>query len=134
MEVTTRLSPPYALLLLQQANRGQGAARNKGVRHARSGFCVFLDCDMIPAPDLLEEYLRAYEYHPEDIIMGNVNPVLYQNGTPRQVYDLCRLCIEKGKKIQGGFILAPGCGLPPRAPPHNVWMMTKAVNDFGWYE
>jgi uroporphyrinogen decarboxylase len=32
-----------------------------------------------------------------------------------------------------GFILAPGCGLPPKSPPYNVWMMTEAVNDFGWY-
>jgi len=76
----------------------------------------------------------AGKYFPDDIIMGNVEPALFQTGPPQQVYEHCRICIEKGKKLRGGFILAPGCGLPPRAPSYNVWMMTKAVNDFGWYE
>jgi len=75
----------------------------------------------------------AARYFPDDIIMGNVEPAVFQVGTPGEVYELCRLAIEKGKKIPGGFILAPGCGMPPKAPPYNVWMMTKAVNDFGSY-
>jgi len=75
----------------------------------------------------------AAKYFPEDIIVGNIEPALFQTAKPQQVYDLCRITIEKGKKIPGGFILAPGCGMPPRAPSYNVWMMTKAVNDFGWY-
>ena len=76
----------------------------------------------------------AAKYFPDDIIMGNIEPAIFQEGTPQQVYEHCRICIEKGKKIRGGFILAAGCGLPPKSPPYNVWMMTKAVNDFGWYE
>lgn len=76
----------------------------------------------------------AAKYFPNDIIMGNIEPAVIQSGAPQQVYELCRLAIEKGKRIAGGFILAPGCGLPPRAPSYNVWMMTKAVNDFGWYD
>ena len=75
----------------------------------------------------------AAKYFPDDIIMGNIEPAIFQVGTPQQVYEHCRKCIEKGKKIRGGFILAPGCALPPKSPPYNVWMMTKAVNDFGWY-
>jgi len=76
----------------------------------------------------------AARYFPDDIIMGNVEPVLFQTGSSEQVYEHCRRCIEKGKKIRGGFILSPGCVLPPKAPPYNIWMMTKAVNDFGWYD
>ena len=76
----------------------------------------------------------AAKYFPDDIIMGNIEPALIQTGTPQQVYELSRLCIERGKRIHGGFILAPGCELPPKSPPYNVWMITKAVNDFGWYE
>jgi uroporphyrinogen-III decarboxylase len=40
----------------------------------------------------------------------------------------------KGKEFPGGYIFSSGCEMPPKAPPYNVWMMTKAVNDFGWYE
>ena len=75
----------------------------------------------------------AAAYFPEDIIFGNIEPVVIQIGTPQQVYDLCRTAIEKGRKAPGGFILGPGCGLPVLCPPVNVYAMTKAVNDFGWY-
>ncbi len=76
----------------------------------------------------------ASEYFPDHIIAGNVDPAVIQVGKPEEVYELSRICIEKGKKHPGGFALAPGCELPPMAPPYNVWMMRKAINDFGWYD
>jgi uroporphyrinogen decarboxylase len=71
---------------------------------------------------------------PEDIIYGNIEPSVIQTGTPEKVYELSRIAIEKGKKAPGGFILGPGCGLPPTAPPVKVYAMTRAVHDFGWYD
>lgn len=76
----------------------------------------------------------AAKYFPKDIIFGNIEPAAIQTGSPQQVYELCRLAIEKGKKAQGGFILGTGCGLPPASPPLNAFALTRAVNDFGWYE
>jgi uroporphyrinogen decarboxylase len=77
---------------------------------------------------------RAAEYFPRDIICGNIDTSLLQTGTPRQVYENCRSVIEKGKRIECGFILAPGCDTPAFAPPVNIYAMTKAVEDFGIYE
>jgi uroporphyrinogen decarboxylase len=76
----------------------------------------------------------AMSYFPNDIIMGNIPPALIQSGSPQEVYEATRVCIEKGKKAPGGFILAPGCELPPKSPPYNVWIIMKAIDDFGWYE
>jgi uroporphyrinogen decarboxylase len=76
----------------------------------------------------------ASRYFPNDIIQGNVEPAIIQMGTPEKVHELSRICIEKGKRHPAGFILTPGCELPAKAPPYNVWMMRKAINDFGWYE
>lgn len=73
-------------------------------------------------------------YFPGDVIMGNIEPAVVQSGAPEQVYNLTRTCIDKGMKHPGGFMLAPGCEMPPRAPSYNVWTMMKAVSDFGWYE
>ncbi len=42
--------------------------------------------------------------------------------------------IEKGKKAPGGFILGSGCTIPAAIPPANMFAMTRAVNDFGWYK
>ena len=76
----------------------------------------------------------AFKYFPHDIIVGNVEPAVIQLGPPEKVYELSRMCIEKGKRYTGGFALSPSCELPPYAPPYNVWIMRKAINDFGWYE
>jgi uroporphyrinogen decarboxylase len=76
---------------------------------------------------------KAIEYFPNEVIMGNIPPTLIQSGTPDEVYEAAKVCIEKGKKAPGGFILAPGCELPPKAPPYNVWIIMKAIDDFGWY-
>ncbi len=75
----------------------------------------------------------AMETFPDYVIHGNVEPSLIQLGTPEQVYEASRIAIEKGKKHKRGFVLCPGCELPPSSPPYNVWMMSKAINDFGYY-
>ena len=67
------------------------------------------------------------------IIVGNVEPSRILTGTPEEVYEISRACIEKGKSAPRGFILGSGCELPPLAPPANVWAMRKAINDFGWH-
>jgi uroporphyrinogen decarboxylase len=67
------------------------------------------------------------------IIAGNVEPSKIQFGTADEVYHLCGEAIRKGKDSRMGFILMPGCELPPDSHPQNVLMMKKAVEDFGRY-
>ena len=65
------------------------------------------------------------------IIVGNVEPRLILMGSPDEVYEASKECIEKGKKAERGFMLGPGCELPPTSPAGNVWAMRKAIDDFG---
>lgn len=74
------------------------------------------------------------KYFPNDICFGNLDPSIIQVETAEFVYEASKEIILRGKGVSGGFIFAPGCDMPPKAPPYNVWMMTKAINDFGWYE
>ena len=75
----------------------------------------------------------AASYFPDNIILGNLEPAIVQTGTPEEVYEATRKVLEEGMRLPNGFILSTGCDLPPMAPPENVGMITKAVNDFGWY-
>jgi len=75
----------------------------------------------------------AGRYFSQDIIYGNIEPAIFQEGTPEKVYELCKIALNKGKKLPGGFVLAPGCGLPPFSLPDNLYAMSRAVHDFGWY-
>jgi len=81
-------------------------------------------------PTPLESVCKLF---PNDVIMGNIEPALFQVGTPQQAYEVARQCIEMGMKHEAGFVLAPGCELPPKCSPYNVWQMIKAVSDHGWY-
>jgi len=76
---------------------------------------------------------KASAVFPDHVISGNIEPAILQLGTPQEVYEACRVAIEKGKKHRRGYALAPGCELPPQTPSYNVWTMAKAVNDFGYY-
>ena len=67
------------------------------------------------------------------IIAGNIEPAVILRGTHEQVYELSKQAIEKAKYAPRGFILMPGCGVASLAPPYNIYMMKKAVNDIGWY-
>lgn len=76
----------------------------------------------------------AAQYFPNDIILGNLESAIVQTGTPEEVYAATKEVVEEGKMIPGGYIFSTGCDLPPKAPVTNVRMMTKAVNDVGWYD
>jgi uroporphyrinogen decarboxylase len=68
------------------------------------------------------------------IIAGNIEPAMMQTGSPGEIYELCRRAIEKGKKAPRGYALMQGCELPVNTPPYNLYVMRKAIDDFGWYD
>ena len=56
---------------VRQENRGQSAARNLGLRHARAPLIAFLDSDNRWLPDKLERQMRFLADHPEvDVVYG----------------------------------------------------------------
>lgn len=59
-------------------------------------------------------------------LAGNVNPVLLKEGTPREVAAAAAECLKKtaGDK---GFVLMPGCDIPPAVPLENVKAFFDAV-------
>lgn len=77
----------------------------------------------------------AIEYFGDKcIIAGNIDPMVILTGTPQEVYELSKRCIEKGGNSPGGYILTAGCDIPPIAPPYSIYVMSKAVSDADWYD
>ncbi len=80
------------------------------------------------------DLLTAGEYFPNDIICGNVEPVIVTTKSPEEVYEACRVNIEKGKQLGHRYIFMGGCTISAATPPVNIYMMSKAAEDFGYYE
>lgn len=75
----------------------------------------------------------AMAMFPRQIIAGNVDPTLIQEGSPDEVLEQARECIETAKDHPGGYVLMAGCDVPPLAPPVNVFQLVKAAREFGRY-
>ena len=48
--------------------------------------------------------------------------------------DSVERAIEKAKYTPRGYILMAGCEVPVMTPPYNLYIMKKAIDDFGWYD
>jgi GT2 family glycosyltransferase len=59
----------FKLVALRQANSGPAAARNAGVTAARNEYILFLDDDVVPERDMLEEHAAAHERAGGDVVV-----------------------------------------------------------------
>lgn len=65
---------PLRLRVIQQEQRGPGAARNRGTEAARGPVLIFLDDDVIPEPNLLAEHLRIRREAEPCVVIGRLAP------------------------------------------------------------
>lgn len=62
------------------------------------------------------------------LFAGNMNPVtVMQKGTPESVADACRECFSAAGAAPG-FLLMPGCDIPPSVPLENVQAMVRTAH------
>ena len=64
------------------------------------------------------------------IIAGNIEPAVIHMGQPDEIYRLCMVALAQGSQSPRGYILMPGCGIPPNVPVENLLMLKKAAADF----
>ncbi|MEJ2314929.1 MAG: uroporphyrinogen decarboxylase family protein, partial [Nitrospirota bacterium] len=85
--------------------------------------CISLDhkTDMGKAKETL---------HGKMCFAGNVDPVAVMlQGTPEQVETTCKGIIEK-VGTDGGFVLMPGCDIPPTVPYENIQTFIRTAREW----
>ncbi len=64
-----------------QSNKGIAAARNEGIVHSRGKYLMFVDCDDIVKPYLVEKLMEIADTNDSDIVMGAHNLVKMKEGS-----------------------------------------------------
>ncbi len=70
-EALRALSTPFPVVVVEQANSGAPAARNRGAERAGGELLLFLDDDMEADPDMLEEHDRSH-HDGADLVLGHM--------------------------------------------------------------
>jgi GT2 family glycosyltransferase len=74
---------PFRLQVAQQPHRGPAAARNLGVTRATGDLILFLDDDVVAAPDLIARHVAAHAASADSVVIGPMSPPV---GWPRSVW------------------------------------------------
>ena len=72
MEILQEYHHRSGFNFLQQSQSGPAVARNNGVLKTSGEICVFLDADMVPKTNLLEQYLLAHRNKESGIAIGRL--------------------------------------------------------------
>src|ERR1700693_4669014 len=56
---------PIMIRYLRQANKGPAAARNLGIREARSSIVLFTDSDIVPERELVSQHMEWHRNNPQ---------------------------------------------------------------------
>jgi GT2 family glycosyltransferase len=69
-EYIQNLISPLKIIFVAQPNAGPAAARNNGIAHADGEYILFLDDDVIPAPNLIAEHMRLHDEQRSLVVLG----------------------------------------------------------------
>lgn len=72
------IQPNFALEVVEQENKGQAVARNKGIAKAKGDIILFIDDDILIPPDFIENHIYAHKMNPNTIVLGKIN-LIYAN-------------------------------------------------------
>jgi uroporphyrinogen decarboxylase len=89
---------------------------------------VGFDGMSIDAPSSLEKLFEVGRG--KTVIIGNVNPILFVEGTPEQLEEEARKCLDVAKG-EAKYVAGPGCQIPLGAKIENIQAFTRACHEYG---
>jgi glycosyltransferase involved in cell wall biosynthesis len=120
---TARTRATCALLVHRQPNSGLAAARNAGIERASGERIIFIDDDVLPLPNFVEEHLRTGARHPGAIVRGGAIDVRTFDDLPPPIWSI--------KNYSGNFFWTTNVSVP-LATIREIGGFDEAFSEYGW--
>lgn len=118
-EMLDVLTTPYRLRAMHQEQGGPAQARNRGARSATGRLLLFLDDDLLPHAQLVNEHARIHQEYPEAVVLGRLLPYKTRGKKgwhiwEEQVFKKHYRAMENGRRPPAGRRLYSGNFSVPR--------------------
>jgi GT2 family glycosyltransferase len=120
---TARSRASCAFTVVTQRNSGLAAGRNAGIARARGERIIFIDDDVLPLPNFVEQHLRTHALHPQAIVRGGAITVEKLDDLPPPVWSI--------KDYSGNFFWTTNVSVP-LATIRDVGGFDENFSEYGW--
>ena len=94
----------FSLRVTSQANAGPARARNRGIDEARGQLVLFLDDDVEPSPQLIEEHLRSHAAESEQLVVIGPLSSLPHYAQPWVAWEQAKIEEQYAAMIRGQLV------------------------------
>lgn len=112
LEEYSRRYPKKLTALVNEQNIGLGRTRERGIRHAKGEYILFVDSDDYVQEDFVETYLNEMEANPCDVVIGgyirDVDGELTEHKVSDSVWSVVTYPIACAKMFRKGFLTEHG--------------------------
>jgi GT2 family glycosyltransferase len=112
-----------AFTVVTQVNSGLAKARNAGIARATGERIIFIDDDVLPLPNFVEEHLRAHSRHPASIVRGGAIEVENLDDLPPPIWSI--------KNYSGNYFWTTNVSVP-LATIRSIGAFDESFSEYGW--
>jgi glycosyltransferase involved in cell wall biosynthesis len=116
-----RANVPFTVI--NQPNSGLAKGRNNGIAQATGERIIFIDDDVLPLPNFVEEHLKSHDAHPLAIVRGGAINVESFENLPPPVWTL--------KNYSGNFFWTTNVSVPLKTI-RTIGGFNEDFAEYGW--
>jgi len=109
--------------VVSQLNAGLAKARNAGIARATGERIIFIDDDVLPLPNFVEEHLRAAARHPAAIVRGGAIEVESLDDLPPPIWSI--------KNYSGNYFWTTNVSAPLQTI-RAIGGFDESFSEYGW--
>jgi glycosyltransferase involved in cell wall biosynthesis len=109
--------------IINQVNSGLAKGRNAGIARASGERIIFIDDDVLPLPNFVEEHLRSHDRTPKAIVRGGAINV--------ENFDVLPVPIWSIKDYSGNFFWTTNVSVP-LATIREIGGFNESFSEYGW--